>query len=118
MSGGAYETVRSRWGWIRRSDRAHFRVSGDRAVDMVDGLVTNDLKALAPGGGMWGLFLTPKGRILADARILRREGELWIDVPEIAGDAMEATFRKFLPPRFARAERLPAGDLVGVYGPD
>lgn len=117
MKTDAYETVRSRWGWLRRGDRALFRVSGDRAVEMVDGIVTNELKALAPGSGVWGLFLTPKGRIQADARILRRESELWIDVPEVAAGAMETTFRKFLPPRFARAERWTAGGLVGVYGP-
>lgn len=118
MNADAYETVRSRWGWIRRSDRALFRVTGERAVDMLDGLVTNDLKSLGAGAAQWALFLTPKGRILADARILRGERDLWIDVPAAAAEAMEATFRRFLPPRFARAERLTAGGLVDVYGPD
>lgn len=117
MSGSAYETVRSRWGWIRRDDRVLFRVTGDRAVDMLDGLATNDLKTLPIGGARWVLFLNPKGRIQADALALRDGAGLWLDVPAVAADALEAHFRKYLPPRFARAERLHDAAQLGVYGP-
>lgn len=118
MSAQAYEAVRSRWGWMPREDRALFRVTGERCVEMIDGLVTNDLKAAPVGRALWALFLTPKGRIVADARVLRREAELLFDTPATAAAALEALLRKYLPPRFARAERRADGSVLGVYGPE
>lgn len=117
MSADAYEAVRSRWGWLRRADRTLFRVTGERAVEMLDGLATNDLRALPVGRALWTLFLNPKGRIHADALVLRRETEFWLDVPAVAADSLGGIFRKFLPPRFARAEHVTGSALVGVYGP-
>lgn len=112
-----YDAVRTRWGWAARGDRALFRVSGDRCTEMVDGIVTNDLKATPVGRAIWALMLTPKGRVLADLRILHREEGLWLDVPAVAVENLKAAFRKFLPPRFARAEFWSQGCVMGLYGP-
>jgi tRNA-modifying protein YgfZ len=45
-------------------------VTGPDAVEFLQGQVTNDVAALEPGHGCYALLLNPKGRILADMRIL------------------------------------------------
>ncbi|MBI4512857.1 MAG: folate-binding protein YgfZ [Gemmatimonadetes bacterium] len=112
-----YEALQERWGWTRRDERALFRVSGERHVDMLNGLVTNDVKGTPVGRAVWAFLLTPKGKIIADLRILRRGNELWLDAPRAAVDGLVAAFKKFLPPRFARAELSADALLLGVYGP-
>ncbi len=118
MSAQPYRALRTRWGWARREDRAVFRVTGERHVAMIDGLITNDLEGTPVGHALWALLLTPKGRILADLRILRRAEELWVDVPAVTVETLEATFKKFLPPRLATARHWPEALVLGLHGPD
>ncbi len=63
--------------------RAALRVSGAEAVGFLQGQVTNDVDALEPGRGCYALLLNPKGRILADMRVLMLSPEeLLIDSRE------------------------------------
>lgn len=48
------------------ADRAVLRVSGDAPRDFLQGLVTQDLAALAPDRPLWGALLTPQGKALFD----------------------------------------------------
>jgi folate-binding protein YgfZ len=52
------------------------RVSGPDAATFLQGQFTNDLSKLAPGGSAYGLWLDRKGRVIADAQVIRPpEGE-------------------------------------------
>jgi folate-binding protein YgfZ len=54
-------------------------VSGPDAGEFLQGQVTNDVDALERGEGRYALLLNPKGRILAEMRVLKRAPEeLWI----------------------------------------
>jgi folate-binding protein YgfZ len=67
----------------------------DRAT-FLHGLVTNDVKKLAPGSGCAAAFLTPKGKLLADCVVLCEEDRLEIDCePELA-KKIEDLLRKYL----------------------
>jgi tRNA-modifying protein YgfZ len=60
--------------------RATLRVSGADSVDFLQGQVTNDVEGLEPGLGCYALLLNPKGRILADMRVLMLDpDELLLD---------------------------------------
>lgn len=65
------------------ADAAHARgvveVSGADAERWLDGMVTNETIGLAPGSGCYAALLTPKGRIVADLHVLRREEGYWLD---------------------------------------
>ena len=50
-------------------------VTGADVVEFLQGQVTNDVAALGPGQGCYALLLNPKGRILADMRILMLKAE-------------------------------------------
>lgn len=115
-----YEAIRSGAGLVDRSDRIPFRVYGRDPVKILHGLVTNDLAGAPDGQGVYAALLTPKGRMLADLRLFRRAaGDVLVDVDAGALDNVLATFKKYVPPLFARYELLD-GELrvLGVYGPD
>jgi tRNA-modifying protein YgfZ len=47
-------------------DRGVVKVSGEGALDFLNGLVTTDVSLLRPGLGRFGALLTPQGKIVAD----------------------------------------------------
>jgi tRNA-modifying protein YgfZ len=49
---------------------ATLRLYGPDAVEFLQGQVTNDVSALEPHSGCYALLLNPKGRILAELRVL------------------------------------------------
>ena len=53
------------------SARGRIEVAGAEAVQFLNGLVTNDVKALAPGAWMYAALPNVQGRLLALARVLR-----------------------------------------------
>ena len=55
-------------------DRALLRLGGDDVRGFLQGLVTNDMLALAPGRPLWSALLSPQGKALFDF-ILWAEGE-------------------------------------------
>lgn len=86
---------------------------------MIQGLVTNDVAGAEINTPVYAAFLTPKGRMIADARIIRRpDNDIWIEADVRALENIEAHLKKSVPPLFARSERLTELRVVGVYGPD
>jgi folate-binding protein YgfZ len=114
-----YEALHSRAALFDRSHRGRLRVSGERAAEMVAGLVTNDVTGLAPGQGCYAAALTAKGKIVADLRIFVEEGSVLTDAPPRAAEGWAAMVKKFVNPRLA-----PHGDEtvrlrdIGVFGPN
>ena len=114
-----YESVRRSAGLADRVDRVALRVYGRDPLKMIQGLITNDLAGAPEGQGVYAAFLTPKGKMVADARVFRRPGgELLMDADAAAVDGLLAHLKKYLPPLFARVELLDPGlHVLGVYGP-
>jgi len=69
-------------------DRAIIAVSGDDARNWLQGQITNQLEGAEPGNSVYGFVLTLKGRVLADAWVLVRENDVWLDVPKAQVDAL------------------------------
>lgn len=101
----------------RDASRRVLRITGDRAPEMLQGLITADI--LDPGNGAaWPtLILTPKGRVLADAIVVRVEDDVLLDVPEAAWAGLEPHFERYLPPRFAKLEPTEL-ETVRIRGPE
>jgi folate-binding protein YgfZ len=120
-----YGDVESEYGALRQSavvvDRSHrtrTTFEGDRRVDTITGLVTNDVGALQPGMGQYAAALTPRGKIIADVRIFARESDLLVDVPTRAGAGWTAMIRKFVNPRTTRyVDHTESMADVGLFGP-
>ncbi len=55
------------------------RVSGTDRVGFLNGLVSNDVAAVAPGRAVWAALLTPQGKYLADFFIFADGDTLLLD---------------------------------------
>jgi folate-binding protein YgfZ len=92
---------------IVRRPRAFVAVSGPDAADYLQRMVSNDVESLAAGDACEALLLTPKGRIIAPLRVLRRDRDdfLLLTEPEL-GDrvAAELTRMRFAAKCEIRAE--------------
>jgi len=100
-----------------RSDRMRVRISGQKAAELVTGMVTNDVSALVPGEGQYAAALTPKGKIVADLRIFALEDALLIDTPAAAAVGWKEMVRKYINPRLAPYHDV-TSELsdIGVFG--
>jgi folate-binding protein YgfZ len=66
-------------GLVDRSERGKLALTGAGAKEFLNGQVTNDVAALEPGTGCYAAFLTHKGKMLGDLRILDADEELLLD---------------------------------------
>src|SRR5947209_10545322 len=71
-----YRTITEACGLLDRSERGKLALTGADAKGFLQGQVTNDVEALTPGTGCYAAFLTPKGKMLGDLRILDAGEEL------------------------------------------
>jgi folate-binding protein YgfZ len=65
-----YRVLLEGCGLLDRSARGKLALSGPGAVEFLNGQVTNELTMLRPGEGCYAAFLTHKGKMLGDLRIL------------------------------------------------
>jgi folate-binding protein YgfZ len=100
-----YEAVRGAHsaGLIDLSPRGRIEVGGGEAVQFLNGLITNDVKTLAPRSWMRAAFPNVQGRLLASVRVARPTEEVSFLI-----DTEPATHRKV----FQSLERFTlAGDF-------
>jgi tRNA-modifying protein YgfZ len=75
-----YRQLSEECGLLDRNKRGKLIVSGPEAAEYLQGQLTNDIEALAPGEGLYAALLDRKGHMQADMRVLRTGGEdFWID---------------------------------------
>ena len=79
-----YRELRQGAGLLERSERALLEVRGPDAAEFLQGQVTNDIVALVPGRGCYAAILNPKGRIVADMRILHTAPERFLIDTELS----------------------------------
>ncbi len=100
-----------------RSDRMRMRISGNKAAELVTGMVTNDVSGLVPGDGQYAAALTPKGKIVADLRIFALEDSLLIDTSSAAAPGWKEMVRKYVNPRVAPYHDVtPEMSDLGIFG--
>ena len=99
---GEYRALRESCGLIDRSKRGKLALRGSGAVEFLNGQVTNELDELHPGEGCYAAFLTHKGKMLGDLRILARGAdplgvpdELLLDTERVALQALFDMIRRF-----------------------
>src|SRR5271167_284597 len=65
-----YRALTKACGLIDRSERGKLALSGPGAVEFLNGQITNELAGLRSGEGCYAAFLTHKGKMLGDLRVL------------------------------------------------
>ncbi len=114
---GEYEAAHRGAIVVDRADRVVLRVTGRDPARMLHGLLTNDLAGAPEGTAVYGAFLTPKGRMVAEGRLARQGSVVLVETAAGAEAALREHFRKYLPPLFARVEESSGLAVLGVYGP-
>src|SRR5947209_14706605 len=69
-SADEYDALTRRCALLDRSERGKLALSGAGAIEFLNGQVTNELADLRAGEGRYAAFLTHKGKMLGDLRIL------------------------------------------------
>ena len=114
-----HRVLRESCGLLDRSARGKLALRGPGAKEFLNGQVTNEVEALNPGQGVYAAFLTHKGKMQGDLRVLNTGDELWLD-----------TERATLQPLFTMINRYKLGSelelhkrtlqqgLLSLIGPD
>jgi tRNA-modifying protein YgfZ len=114
-----YRAITETRGLIDRSERGKLALSGADAASFLQGQVTNDVEGLAPGEGCYAAFLTPKGKMLGDVRVLATADELLLDTERVALQALFNMIRRFsLGYQVELHKRTLERGLLSLIGPD
>jgi tRNA-modifying protein YgfZ len=102
LAGVEQRALREGCGLLDRSERGKLALTGAGAVEFLNGQVTNELADLRPGEGRYAAFLTAKGKMLGDLRILAvgdsgdgAPDELLLDTERSALQALFDMIRRF-----------------------
>src|SRR5215218_7574295 len=80
---------------VDRSERGKLALTGAEAKEFLHGQVTNDVEGLLPGRGCYAAFLTHKGKMLGDLRILDLGDELFLDTERVALQELFNMIRRY-----------------------
>jgi folate-binding protein YgfZ len=90
-----YRTITEACGLFDRSERGKLALTGQDAKAFLHGQVSNDIESLSPGTGCYAAFLTPKGKMLGDLRVLDAGDELLLDTERVALQELFNMIRRF-----------------------
>ena len=79
-----YRVLTEACGLLDRSERGRLALTGSGAKEFLEGQVTNAIEPLNPGHGAYAAFLSPKGKMLGDLRVLDLGDELLLDTERSA----------------------------------
>lgn len=92
-----YQAVRGEGaGLIDLSDFGRLRVTGLEAVMFLNGLITNDVKALPDNVSMKAAFPNAQGRLLAMARVLRQKDDFLIFTEPVTAHSVAQNVGRFV----------------------
>lgn len=97
--------------------RETLRARGKDAVSWLNGLVSADLRGVAPGRGAYALLLTKTGKIQTDMDVLAAPGELVLGVARGTGDAVQRVLDAHLVMEDVELERAPTLSWLRLFGP-
>jgi folate-binding protein YgfZ len=106
-------------GLVDRSERGKLALTGPEAKAFLQGQVTNDIERLEPGHGCYAAFLTHKGKMLGDMRVLDLGDELLLDTERVALQGLFNMIRRYkLGSDFELHKRTLEMGLLSLIGPD
>src|SRR3954451_10654445 len=114
-----YRTLTEQVGLVDRSERGKLALTGGEAKEFLHGQVSQDIESLTPGHGAYAAFLTHKGKMLGDLRVLDLGDELWLDTERVALQELFNMIRRYKLGRDLELhKRTVELGLLSVIGPD
>lgn len=78
------------------ASRAKISLTGGDRVRWLNGMVTNNVRDLAPGGGVYAFLLNPQGHILGDLYAYNRGESLLVDTDRSQVEKVLPVFNKYI----------------------
>jgi folate-binding protein YgfZ len=107
----AYQAARQRAAAIDRSARGRIVVSGKDRATYLQGLLTNDIPALAAGSGCYAAYLTPQGRMISDLWVYELGDVILLNLPSV--ETKNTVLAKL--DQFIFSEDVQLGDVTEAF---
>ena len=91
-----YDAVRRAAGLIDFSHRGLLQFTGADRLSFLQGMLSNDVRALKPFDGQYAALLTQQGKVLADVRVLCAMNSLYLDFWENLQEKILAHLNRYL----------------------
>jgi folate-binding protein YgfZ len=98
---------------IFRPEHVLFSLSGRDRVRWLNGMVTNNIRDLAPGRGVYAFVLNPQGHILGDLYVFNRGESLIAEIERGQAETLVPILRKYIIMDKVEIEDL-SGKLVAI----
>ena len=113
-----YDSARSRSVWVERPARGRLWITGADRASYLQGLLTNDIKAIAAAGGCYAAWLTPQGRMITDMRLYELGDGLLMTLPAAtAAAACDRLDELIFSENVTVEDRTASWTGIGVHGP-
>lgn len=99
------------------SSRAKISLTGGDRVRWLNGMVTNNIRDLAVGRGVYAFLLNPQGRILGDLYAYNRGDSITVDTDQAQSEKLLATFDHYIIMDDVEVSRLSELATIGIVGP-
>lgn len=107
-----------RVGVLNFSSAGKLEISGKNSLQFINGLVTNDVKSLAPGSGTVGAFLNAQGKVLALCRFYQTGAQLLIELDAGNRTKIHQNLSRFVPAgEFFVRDATDEVALISLQGP-
>src|SRR5262249_15499801 len=78
------------------SDHGRVEVTGAERVPFLNNLLSNDIKKLEPGRGVYAALLTVQGKLVSDMVVYALEDRLILDLPSATREKALTTINRYL----------------------
>ena len=113
-----FDALLSGCGLFRLSNRAKISLSGKDRMRWLNGMITNKVRDLAPGQGVYAFVLNPQGHILGDLYAYNRGESLLVDTDQSQAEKLLEIFRRHIIMDPVQVANLSdQSTAIGIAGP-
>ena len=103
---------------VYRPDHSLFSLSGRDRVRWLNGMVSNNVRDLAAGRGVYAFVLNPQGHILGDLYVFNRGDSFILEIERVQAEAILQIFKRYIIMDKVEIEDLSGKNaVVGITGP-
>ena len=99
------------------SSRVKISLMGSDRVRWLNGMVTNNIRDLAVGRGVYAFLLNPQGRILGDLYAYNLGDSITVDTDHAQSEKLAATFDHYIIMDDVEVSKLSEATAIGIAGP-
>jgi folate-binding protein YgfZ len=97
--------------------RTFIAASGEDRISFLQGMLSNDVKALPTGQGLCAAFLTQQGKVVSDMRVYALEDQILLDVLAWRRAALQEGLERFIVADDVELTTSALQPLLGIEGP-